>query len=204
MLKATIFCLEHSIQRTIREEEVQVVEGMLRAYNERIFDLGRAGSLIPEAEWVLKVNGVTDILQLLDYNPDSDDPSATLVEQAFYMAMGLLTEEEWALCDRLEAHRWTLGAPPKLMRSPEHDRRPDRRTTEWWLDRIAPRNRATFVKLLDSKPLRMRRRNDDEFTDLRIRAVLKPDCSIAVDDGEYHKGSAAEKAKLAKLREDLQ
>jgi hypothetical protein len=130
-------------------------------------------------------------LHLLCYEPERaySDPDISPVEKAFYAATWLLTNEEWELCYRLQAHRDTLR---NFRNAAQHLRRPDRSTAKRWLTQIVPEYQDTFTNLLDSNPLRMKTSQEDS-SDLRI----------VVDDGEYE-GPEKKRALLAQLREVLE
>ncbi|KAJ7686641.1 hypothetical protein B0H17DRAFT_707234 [Mycena rosella] len=89
-LKGTIAVLENTISTMVLVEEYEVVDGTLRSYNDRIFDLRSEPGLTPEEKETLKLNGLTYIRHLLDYKPELEfgDPNATPVDQAFYRPKG--------------------------------------------------------------------------------------------------------------------
>ncbi|KAJ7308527.1 hypothetical protein DFH08DRAFT_900119 [Mycena albidolilacea] len=189
-LQAIVTYLEDTISTMDLIEEYQVVDGMLQAFNDRIFDIQRDPGLKSEEKQILKANELSYILHLLRYVPEreSNDPDISPVEKAFYAAESLLTNEEWEFCYRLQAHRETL----RDVRNAAQHLRPDRSTAKRWLTQIVPEYQDTFTNLLDSNPLRMKTSQEDS-SDLRI----------VVDDGEYE-GPEKKRALLAQLREVLQ
>ncbi|KAJ7062905.1 hypothetical protein C8F01DRAFT_107127 [Mycena amicta] len=186
-LREAIPKLEEAIASSILVEKYEVINAVLQAYNDRIFDLQSDPGLTREEKNILKAQGLFHILQLLDACPefDVDDHRATPVDLALHAAFQLLGETEWKVCYSL--------AKLRNERNEAQHPRPDHSTAERWLTQLVPDHRETFMDLLDSNPVRMKTRHDDDFTDLRIFA----------EDGEYDGSPEAQQLQLNDLKEML-
>ncbi|KAJ7764015.1 hypothetical protein DFH07DRAFT_956285 [Mycena maculata] len=172
-LRATIMNLEEHIKTMVLVEEYEVVDGALRAFSDRVYEV-RPDGLSYEEKQTLKDNNVPYILQLLDVPEPTFrflDPRATAFDRAVWTAISLLTSEEWDFCYLLRARRNTLCQGRNSAQRPW----PDRSTAELWLNRIAPGHQETVRKLLDDTPCLMRTSQDNDLTDLHL----------VVKDSEY-------------------
>ncbi|KAJ7762853.1 hypothetical protein DFH07DRAFT_771067 [Mycena maculata] len=171
-LRAHITDIESLLPIMELVEEYEVMLGALQAYNDRIFDL-LLGNITKDEKDILKDDnfGYREWITPLD--------------KAFNKVCAVLTESEWDLCDKLEAHLQTLQDPRNMVQHP----RPDRATVKWWLQRMVPEHEDTFLALLDSNLLRIKTTRYDDEADRRL----------VVAEGEYE-GKAQQWAMLEGLR----
>ncbi|KAJ6482535.1 hypothetical protein C8R45DRAFT_304094 [Mycena sanguinolenta] len=183
---SSIALLEERIPTMRLVEKFEVVDRVLRAYNDYIFDTERDGGLLEEQKFILKEAELGYIAALLQFTPEHGEKEEDLTdtEWAFLAAKALLTPTEWQLCQRLQAERDPIREPRNLAQHP----RPDQSTAKRWLSRLVPEWENEYLALIDSEPLRLMTTKDTSDTDRRL----------LVGDGEYEGPEA-----LQKLLDDL-